>query len=60
MTTCLFFGFEGRMLDLIVLVPDHRLSFYFGAKSPQPVNIRLSFSGIVNSPVKVCLGSAAT
>ena len=23
------FGFEGRMWDLIVLVPDHCLSFYF-------------------------------
>ena len=23
------FGFDGRMLDLIVLVPDHCLSFYF-------------------------------
>ena len=22
-------GFEGGMLDLIVLIPDHRLSFYF-------------------------------
>ena len=27
---CFFpFGFEGRMWDLIVLVPDHCLSFYF-------------------------------
>ena len=25
------FGFEGRMLDLIVSVPDHCLSFYFVA-----------------------------
>ena len=23
------FGFEGRMLDLIISVPDHCLSFYF-------------------------------
>ena len=23
------FGFEGRMWDLIVSVPDHSLSFYF-------------------------------
>ena len=23
------FSFESRMLDLIVSVPDHRLSFYF-------------------------------
>ena len=26
------FGFEGRMWDLIVSVPDHCLSFYFEAK----------------------------
>ena len=25
------FGVEGGMLDLIALVPDHCLSFYFGA-----------------------------
>ena len=24
------FGFEGRIWDLIVSVPDHYLSFYFG------------------------------
>ena len=24
------FGFEGRVWDLIVSVPDHCLSFYFG------------------------------
>ena len=24
------FGFEGRIWDLIVSVPDHCLSFYFG------------------------------
>ena len=27
------FGFEGRMWDLIVSVPDHCLSFYFGCSS---------------------------
>ena len=27
------FGFEGRMWDLIVSVPDHCLSFYFGLKA---------------------------
>ena len=27
------FGFEGRMWDLIVSVPDHCLSFYFGGLS---------------------------
>ena len=26
------FGFEGRMWDLIVSVPDHCLSFYFKVK----------------------------
>ena len=26
------FGFEGRMWDLIVSVPDHCLSFYFDEK----------------------------
>ena len=30
---CYFpFGFEGRMWDLIVSVPDHCLSFYFEIK----------------------------
>ena len=28
------FGFEGRMWDLIVLVPDHCLSFYFSHQNP--------------------------
>ena len=27
------FGFEGRMWDLIVSVPDHCLSFYFANKT---------------------------
>ena len=27
--SCFPFGFEGRMCDLIVSVPDHCLSFYF-------------------------------
>ena len=30
------FGFEGRMWDLIVSVPDHCLSFHFGQKSVDP------------------------
>ena len=25
----MYFGFEGRIWDLIMSVPDHRLSFYF-------------------------------
>ena len=29
------FGFEGRMWDLIVSVPDHCLSFYFVIKETQ-------------------------
>ena len=28
--SCFPFGFKGRMWDLIVSVPDHCLSFYFG------------------------------
>ena len=28
------FGFEGRMWDLILLVPDHCLSFYIGVPVP--------------------------
>ena len=28
------FGFEGRIWDLIVSVPDHCLSFYFEARNP--------------------------
>ena len=35
------FGFEGRMWDLIVSVPDHCLSFYFVCLSPQPGHIYL-------------------
>ena len=30
------FGFEGRMWDLIVLVPDHCLFFYFTLQQPRP------------------------
>ena len=33
------FGFEGRMWDLIVSVPDHCLSFYF---EPGYKNVRMS------------------
>ena len=29
------FGFEGRMWDLIVSVPDHCLSFYFTMMKPR-------------------------
>ena len=29
------FGFEGRIWDLIVSVPDHCLSFYFGLKTTE-------------------------
>ena len=31
------FGFEGRMWDLIVSVPDHCLSFYFAHKVYYPL-----------------------
>ena len=34
------FGFEGRMWDLIVSVPDHCLSFYFN-----PLVLSVPFSG---------------
>ena len=30
--SCFPFGFEGRMWDLIVSVPDHCLSFYYEKK----------------------------
>ena len=30
------FGFEGRVWDLIVSVPDHCLSFYFPKKLAEP------------------------
>ena len=30
----IYFGFEGRIWDLIVSVPDHCLSFYFRLSSP--------------------------
>ena len=30
------FGFEGRMWDLIVLVPDHCLSFYLASLTYDP------------------------
>ena len=30
------FGFEGRIWDLIVSVPDHCLSFYFTLQQPRP------------------------
>ena len=38
------FGFEGRMCDLIVSVPDHCLSFYSAPskdESPLPIPIKL-------------------
>ena len=33
------FGFEGRLLDLIVSVPDHCLSFYCSSYVPKPIII---------------------
>ena len=33
------FGFEGRMWDLIVSVPDHCLSFYFAVTDAAILNI---------------------
>ena len=44
---CYFpFGFEGRMWDLIVSVPDHCLSFYF-------VNLTQSY-GTLMLPKGIC------
>ena len=49
------FGFEGRMWDLIVSVPDHCLSFYL---SPF-ISITPSLAGIFFSLSLICLFSAA-
>ena len=38
--SCFPFGFEGRMWDLIVSVPDHCLSFYF-ARQDRNNKVRL-------------------
>ena len=41
------FGFEGRMWDLIVTVPDHCLSFYFDNVdnvSPSILTLNVAFS----------------
>ena len=39
------FGFEGRMWDLIVSVPDHCLSFYFSIYKIRPrVELECMFS----------------
>ena len=35
------FGFEGRIWDLIVSVPDHCLSFYFGNSAKNPIYVAL-------------------
>ena len=37
------FGFEGRIWDLIVSVPDHCLSFYFTRAQPSKVRIQNIF-----------------
>ena len=42
------FGFEGRMWDLIVSVPDHCLSFYFVFKQ---IMLRLQLISEFNKPV---------
>ena len=38
------FGFEGRIWDLIVSVPDHCLSFYFLLDLPFPPTVERSMS----------------
>ena len=40
--SCFPFGFEGRLWDLIVSVPDHCLSFYFERKSSETTNYDLN------------------
>ena len=34
------YGFEGRMWDLLVLVPDHCLSFYFTVRKIENIQLR--------------------
>ena len=43
------FGFEGRMWDLIVSVPDHCLSFYFAVPSRDSVLLPVGPFGISTS-----------
>ena len=40
------FGFEGRIWDLIVSVPDHCLSFYFSNSEKVKIALSLELSGI--------------
>ena len=52
---CFPFGFEGRMWDLIVSVPDHCLSFYF-IQLPGAIKStsRLRQFSILNLNIYVC------
>ena len=53
LSVCVFcyfpFGFEGRMWDLIVSVPDHCLSFYFDSKD---LNLILVITFVFTSCIK--------
>ena len=40
------FGFEGRMWDLIVSIPDHCLSFYFPISEKVKMALSLELSGL--------------
>ena len=45
------FGFEGRMWDLIVSVPDHCLSFYFEVNEKSVIsNLKNQFYNPPNTP----------
>ena len=44
------FGSEGRMWDLIVLVPDHCLSFYF-PDSPCSLRYDITLLPLMKSPI---------
>ena len=45
------FGFEGRMWDLIVSVPDHCLSFYFVVKTDSQTVFHNSLGYISEKPI---------
>ena len=47
------FGFQGRIWDLIVSVPDHCLSFYFSSKSNENIiqKINKDFTNVLTGPL---------
>ena len=48
------FGFEGRIWDLIVSVPDHCLSFYFPLVYVWNMNHDITFALLFGSSVPWC------